>query len=129
MDLIAALRPGLVDLLAFHSPYVPTTAEALAEGHARAAAGESSATIEAASWTWAGGPFGLAVLQRLLEALPVQLAPGGVAYVLFHSPELPGLETLGLSATVVASNETKTERHYVIRVQRGTQEQLDSGTP
>ena len=122
MDLMAALRPGLVDLLAFHSPYVPTTAVALAEGHARAAAGESSATIEAASWTWAGGPFGLAVLQRLLEALPVQLAPGGVAYVLFHSPELPDLKALGLSATVVASNETKAERHYVIRVQRGTQE-------
>ena len=58
MDLIAALRPGLIDVVAFHSPYVPTTAEALAEGHARAAAGESSATIESASWTWAGGPFG-----------------------------------------------------------------------
>ena len=48
MDLVSALRPGMVDVLVFNPPYVPTSSEELTEA-------EGSRDISAA---WAGGVRG-----------------------------------------------------------------------
>lgn len=117
MDLLSALRPGTVDVLAFHPPYVPTSVAMLDE--ASASAGQGSApSIEAAHWTWAGGPGGRAVLDRLLNDLPRLLAPEGVAFVLFFDAHLEGLDALGLTSEVVAKHETPAETFFVHRIAR-----------
>ena len=54
MDLLSALRPGMVDVLVFNPPYVPTSDDELQ--HAL-----EHADISAA---WAGGPRGRVVVDR-----------------------------------------------------------------
>lgn len=114
MDLLAALRPGTVDLLVFLPPYVPTTAEVLS--NATSAAIDDSDTVPPARsmvdapWLWAGGPSGMALVERFVaQDLTRVLAPSGqgVAYLLFsaaqESVEMIERASGGrLTATVVA---------------------------
>ena len=93
MDLLAALRPGTVDLLVFLPPYVPTTAEALANATAAASADiggldQPARSMMDAPWLWAGGPSGMALVKRFVaQDLTRVLAPSGqgVAYLLFSA--------------------------------------------
>jgi release factor glutamine methyltransferase len=64
MDLLTALRPGLVDVLVFNPPYVPTSDEEL----------QSALQTADISAAWAGGPRGRLVLDRLLPRLGALLA-------------------------------------------------------
>ena len=76
MDLVSALRPGTIDVLTCHPPYVPTSSEQLDAAHAKAAVTSSSTEcMEDAARTWAGGPNGRAVFDRMIDALPSALSP------------------------------------------------------
>lgn len=64
--LLQALRPrcdGLIDLLIFNPPYVPTTNEEEREA-------QRTAAIEG---SWAGGAYGTALVEQLLPMLPVRM--------------------------------------------------------
>ena len=118
MDVVAAMRAGTVDVLACHPPYVPTSDELLDD--AKAGAAHAAETLESAAWTWAGGPGGTAVLDRLLAALPTVLSPTGVAYVLFFSEEAfapARLAAAGLTCECIASHNGA-ETFVVMRIER-----------
>ena len=119
MDVVSALRPGTVDLLVCHPPYVPTDDELL--GAAKAKASTSADNLQNAAWTWAGGPGGTAVLDALLASLPAVLSPRGVAYVLFFEAEAFGADRLaarGLDCTLVSSYSAPGETFVVMRIER-----------
>ena len=112
MDLLSGLRPGIVDLIVFLPPYVATTAEKLADAIASVAlrnvTDAPARNFLEATWLWAGGPNGMAVVERFVATdLPRVLSAHGVAYVLFsqaaESVEMIERVSNGaLSATVVA---------------------------
>lgn len=107
-DLLSALRPGSVDLLVFHVPYVPTSTEVL----------EAALTTADPSVTWAGGPRGLGVLERLLPALPTVLSLRARCYLLFYEAceSVGRVRALaGMRAEPCASYESPAERLFVLR--------------
>ncbi|EFO26376.1 methylase [Loa loa] len=75
-DLLSALNHrlcGLVDVLLFNPPYVPTEQEA------------TSDSVRC----WAGGPTGRGAIDRLFAQLPEILAPGGFFFVVaLHSNDI-----------------------------------------
>jgi release factor glutamine methyltransferase len=115
MDLLSALRPGIVDVLVFNPPYVPTSTEELVEAVA-------TADISAA---WAGGPRGRLVLDRLLPALGPALSPSGLFYLLGVAENEPSeiasllREQAGLESVVIAERRAQNERLFVMRCRRG----------
>ena len=113
MDLLSALRPGVVDVLIFNPPYVPTSEEELqyALDHA---------DISAA---WAGGPRGRLVLDRLLPQLGTLLSPRGVFYLLGVRENAPDeiaalLREQGFMARTVAERRAQNERLFVMAFTR-----------
>ena len=122
MDMLAAVRPGLVDLLLCHPPYVPTSSDALDAATASAAAGGVCASVEAAAWTWAGGPGGSRLLERLLDALPTILAPQGHALVLWYetvlSEETFRLAARGLRSRLISERRLGGEFFCILRIDR-----------
>lgn len=122
MDLVAAMRPGLIDLLLCHPPYVPTSAVELET--ARASSGEAKASVEAAKVTWAGGPGGTRMLGALCDALPRVLSPDGFALVLWFERELSsdafGLEALGLCSTLLGERHANGETFCILRIERAS---------
>jgi len=85
-DVLDGVRPGTIDLLVCHPPYVPTSRSVYMEAIAKASA--SADGIERAPWAWAGGPHGRAVVDKLLGSLDTVLSPLGVAYVLFYDEKM-----------------------------------------
>ena len=98
-DLAAACRPGVVDVLIFNPPYVPTPSIPLQRkldemecqgpigtrsGHAKFA--EDSRLLEL---SYAGGKDGMEVTARLLEQVPRLLSARGVAYILLCEGNKP----------------------------------------
>ncbi|KAK5715678.1 S-adenosylmethionine-dependent methyltransferase [Elasticomyces elasticus] len=89
-DLSTALRPGVVDVLIFNPPYVPT--EALPEMPGNEVTGsqdvfERDSRLLALSY--AGGINGMETTDRLLDQLPEVLSHRGVAYVLLCKQNFP----------------------------------------
>ncbi|KAK3616890.1 S-adenosylmethionine-dependent methyltransferase [Elasticomyces elasticus] len=89
-DLSTALRPGVVDILIFNPPYVPT--EALPEMQGNEVTGsqdvfERDSRLLALSY--AGGINGMETTDRLLDQLPGVLSHRGVAYVLLCKQNFP----------------------------------------
>ncbi|CAO1625861.1 unnamed protein product [Parajaminaea phylloscopi] len=115
------LQTGLVDLLLFNPPYVPTTPEE-----------EEQAQRDAAiSGSWAGGSTGTRLLDELLDdvaglgkgGVETLLAPGGRFYFIAIKQNDPDalvsrLEAKGLPAKVVLSRRAGREHLFVIRAQR-----------
>lgn len=121
MDLVAALRPGIVDVLVFHPPYVPTDQALLDDAlHDASTCEEQREQIDSAAWTWAGGPGGRQLVDRIVGVLDVVLSPSGVFYLLFFDPEQVRevLDAHGFTATVVASWTDKADRFAVLRCLR-----------
>ena len=87
----------------------------------------TATSIERAARTWAGGPGGRAVLNKVLDAIPAVLTPAGVAYVLFFEEEAfaaAGLEARGWHFTKVAEYRAKGETFLVVRIAREVVPQL-----
>uniref|UniRef100_A0A8R1TIW9 Methyltransferase HEMK2 n=1 Tax=Onchocerca volvulus TaxID=6282 RepID=A0A8R1TIW9_ONCVO len=78
-DLLSALKlSGLIDVLLFNPPYVPTEQEA------------ASDPVRC----WAGGPTGRSAVDRLFVQLPEILSPGGFFYVIaLHSNDILNMLT------------------------------------
>lgn len=106
-DLLTCFRPCSIGCAVFHVPYVPTSQEVLDEAMVRA---DFSAT-------WAGGPRGLGVLERLLPMLRRVLEPAGILYILFY--EIAEVTQLlawnGLHAVPCARYKSPAESLYVLR--------------
>ncbi|KAF2760895.1 hypothetical protein EJ05DRAFT_245831 [Pseudovirgaria hyperparasitica] len=96
-DLTASIRPGLVDVLIFNPPYVPT--EDLPDAVKHAEYNLRSTMSPATSFardshllalSYAGGVNGMEVTNKLLAEIPVILHPKrGVAYVLLCAQNKP----------------------------------------
>ncbi|PWN96848.1 putative methylase [Tilletiopsis washingtonensis] len=105
---------GLIDILLFNPPYVPTTAEE--EAAAQAAGGIAGA--------WAGGATGTNLVEALLEdGLETILAPGGLFYLLaLRANDPPALvakmQAKGLLAEIAMQRRAGGEHLFVIRAQR-----------
>jgi len=113
MDLLSAMRPGLIDVLVFNPPYVPTSAEELQDAI-------DTVDISAA---WAGGPRGRLVLDRLLPRLGALLSPRGVFYLLGVKENAPAeiaelLAAQGFASRTVAERRAQNERLFVMRFAR-----------
>ena len=115
MDLLAAMRPGTVDVLVFNPPYVPTSEEELAEAIA-------AVDISAA---WAGGERGRRVLDRMLPMVGTVLSPSGVFYLLGvqenDRDEIEDImrETHGMRSRLIAERRAQNKRLFVVRFDRG----------
>ena len=113
-DLLAALRPGCIDVLIFNPPYVPTPDDELAEA-------VRAADISAA---WAGGERGRRVLDRLLPVLGPALAPGGLFYLLGVAENDPReiaeylLTQHGFTSKLVGERRAQNERLFVLRFEK-----------
>ncbi|KAG9248823.1 hypothetical protein BJ878DRAFT_531589 [Calycina marina] len=90
-DLCSALRPGMVDVLIFNPPYVPTPSLPVLPNFEQRA-GELSYEDEShlLALSYAGGADGMETTDRLLDALPEVLGDDrGCAYVLLCAQNKP----------------------------------------
>ena len=113
MDLAAALRSGLIDVLIFNPPYVPTSTEEALEG-------QQQRDISAA---WAGGPRGRVVLDQLLPHVGSLLSASGGFYLLGVRENDPDelasvLGAQGLRCRIIAERRAQNERLFVLRAHR-----------
>ena len=98
-DLAAACRPGIVDVLVFNPPYVPTHSvplqSELNDIQVQATTGKRQEDIELEGasrlleLSYAGGKDGMEVTARLLEQTPSLLSPRGIAYILLCEGNKP----------------------------------------
>ncbi|VDM46132.1 unnamed protein product [Toxocara canis] len=107
-DLLSALSPrlrGLVDVLLFNPPYVPTMTPA----------------TDDASRCWAGGPSGRETLDRLLKEAPDLLSSNGLIYVVaLKANNIPQLleHSQLLKGSVVLERRCGIEYLYVLKFGR-----------
>ena len=125
MDLLAAFRSGMVDVLLFLPPYVPTSEDALlAQQVAAAAADQPVESLAAAAWNFGGGPSGLALLERFVaEELHRVLSDDGIAFILTpdtdESPRMVERASCGaLTATVAARHRDERQALCILRVEK-----------
>ncbi|EFQ99040.1 N(5)-glutamine methyltransferase MTQ2 [Nannizzia gypsea CBS 118893] len=94
-DLCSSLRPGMVDILLFNPPYVPTPELPHLPSPSEATSSTSGMSrFEMESYllslTYAGGEHGMETTNRLLDSIPQILNPErGVAYVLLCAQNKP----------------------------------------
>lgn len=111
-DLLSSFSPpifGNVDLLLFNPPYVPTPMEEVTRG------GISS--------SWAGGPRGRFVIDRLLPLVESVLAPGGqflLVVVNENDPEsiVEQMQSHGLASRVILKRSADEELLHIIKTEK-----------
>lgn len=86
-DLATPLRQGMVDVLMFNPPYVPT--ETLPISPEKEVGGEWERDSHLLALSYAGGIDGMETTNRLLAELPHILSDRGVAYVLLCAQNKP----------------------------------------
>ncbi|KAL0939391.1 n -glutamine methyltransferase mtq2 [Colletotrichum truncatum] len=91
-DLTSPWRDGVVDILVFNPPYVPSpelpdqSSETLMIGERKTTFDEDSYLL---SLSYAGGKDGMETTDRLIEALPAILSTKGCAYILLCAQNKP----------------------------------------
>ncbi len=89
-DLVAPLRRGVVDVLVFNPPYVPTDElPALADNNTEQAPSDFERDSRLLALSYAGGKDGMETTDRLLGELPTLLSARGCAYVLLCARNMP----------------------------------------
>ena len=73
-SLLSGLRPGIVDIVLWHCPYVPTSTQQMNDAMVRADL----------SCSYAGGPNGTAMLAETLPMLKEVLSPKGLMYLVVY---------------------------------------------
>ncbi|MCJ1470307.1 S-adenosylmethionine-dependent methyltransferase [Pseudocyphellaria aurata] len=132
-DLTAPIRTGMIDLLIFNPPYVPTselpkTVATNAEATTSFGNSKCEDDSDILALSYAGGVDGMEVTSRLLDQIPFVLSkPRGVAYILLcrqNKPEkvIQQIQQWGSDWTVsVVGHSGKTggwEKLQVIRICR-----------
>lgn len=112
LDALLPRTSGQVDLLLFNPPYVVTSDEEESAAQAHAALGGA----------WAGGTYGTALLQRILDQglIEQSLAPGGRLYLVAIKQNDPDglvaqLQKRGLEAEVVLKRRANRELLHILR--------------
>lgn len=129
-DLASPLRDGIVDVLVFNPPYVPSS-ELPDQSSDTLRIGERKTTFDEDSYflslSYAGGKDGMETTDRLLEALPSVLSARGCAYILLCAQNKPQqvkdrIEGLGNGWRAVTVGESGKqagwEKLQIIRVWR-----------
>ncbi|KAF5526986.1 eRF1 methyltransferase catalytic subunit MTQ2 [Colletotrichum aenigma] len=129
-DLASPLRDGVVDVLVFNPPYVPSS-ELPDQSSDTLRIGERKTTFDEDSYflslSYAGGKDGMETTERLLEALPSVLSARGCAYILLCAQNKPQqvkdrIEGLGNGWRAVTVGESGKqagwEKLQIIRVWR-----------
>ncbi|KAG0650773.1 eRF1 methyltransferase catalytic subunit MTQ2 [Hyphodiscus hymeniophilus] len=127
-DLTSPLREGMVDVLIFNPPYVPTPdLPALPQGEVKEGLPSFEDDSKFLELSYAGGADGMETTSRLLDALPAILSERGCAYLLLcaqNRPELVKDKMRGLGgqwkAETVGSSGKKGgwEKLQIIRIWR-----------
>ncbi|TDZ27490.1 eRF1 methyltransferase catalytic subunit MTQ2 [Colletotrichum trifolii] len=131
-DLISPLRSGVVDVLIFNPPYVPSpelpaqSPEVLAVNRDRTTTFDEDSYL--LSLSYAGGKDGMETTDRLIEALPAVLSERGCAYILLCAQNRPlevkgRIEAFGAEWRAITVGESGKqagwEKLQIIRVWRG----------
>jgi release factor glutamine methyltransferase len=130
-DLTSSLRSGIVDVLIFNPPYVPTPELPRLPFPKSAPQISHMPSFEDDSYllslSYAGGADGMEITNRLLDMLPVTLSPNGIAYILLSAQNKPNFvkETIrgwdsGWLVETVGSSGKKAgwEKLQIIRIWR-----------
>lgn len=89
VDLCTSLRPGIVDVLVFNPPYVPSEQLPSLPSTDRNYRDEFEADSHLLSLSYDGGVDGMETTNRLLAQIPLVLSTNGVAYVLLCAQNRP----------------------------------------
>jgi release factor glutamine methyltransferase len=135
-DLVSAVRPGVVDVLIFNPPYVPTESLPLPADIDSQEIQGSHAKFERDSklleLSYAGGHDGMETTNRLIDSLPLALSNRGVAYILLCAQNKPDDVKAGIrllpgdwQAETVGSSGNKAgwEKLVIIRIWRSQEPQ------
>lgn len=133
-DLTTSFRRGVIDVLIFNPPYVPTSEmPAQPETFKPEPSPSEKPSFDDDSYllslSYAGGKDGMETTDRLIDSLPEILSPTGCAYVLFCAQNKPdevkqriqGWEPKWRAETVGSSGKTAgREKLQVVRIWRDT---------
>ncbi|KAA8906276.1 hypothetical protein FN846DRAFT_890219 [Sphaerosporella brunnea] len=86
-DLFSPVRKGLVDVLVFNPPYVPTPEVPRLQGEEDESSWDEESRLLAL--TYAGGEDGMEVTRRVLEGMGDVLSKRGIAYILLCRSNRP----------------------------------------
>ncbi|XP_058815250.1 uncharacterized protein LOC131678857 [Topomyia yanbarensis] len=121
MDLLNGFRPGLIDLLVFNPPYVPTCGEPgeRLEEQIEQFGAEGYDLVK----SWAGGLDGMVVTNKILNELDRLLSPVGVFYLLLLRENKPTeiirrLESEHFKVNIVKERKIRGEHLFVLKVAR-----------
>lgn len=88
-DLTMSLRNGLVDVLIFNPPYVPTSELPMLPGSELLPDLSHERNSYLLSLSYAGGEEGMETTKRVIDLLPQTLSSRGVAYILLCAQNKP----------------------------------------
>jgi release factor glutamine methyltransferase len=97
-DLFSPVRHGVVDVLVFNPPYVPTSEVPQLQGDQEESGWDRESRLLAL--TYAGGEDGMEVTRRVLEGMREVLSERGFAYVLLCRSNRPDVVVKGLREEV-----------------------------
>ncbi|XP_055542118.1 uncharacterized protein LOC129727886 [Wyeomyia smithii] len=122
MNLLAGFNSGLVDLLIFNPPYVPTS-EVSTETELEEQIDQFAEKGHDLVKSWAGGLDGMAVTNKVLRDLDRLMSPNGVFYLLLLKENKPDevkarLEANGFRMKIVKERKVRGEHLFVVRITR-----------
>lgn len=117
MDLLSCLRPGVIDLLIFNPPYVPT--DTLADDQEEFA--DPSSLDGQLIKSWAGGQSGCDVINRLFQVVYDKMAIGSLFYLLLLKENDPEeiqrrLAQLRFDAKIVKERKIRGEHLFILKI-------------
>lgn len=117
-DLLSSLAPGVIDLLIFNPPYVPTGTL----GDEEEFKDPSSLDAELIK-SWAGGESGCDVINRLIEVVHEKMAKGSLFYLLLLKENDPEeikrrMIELEFSVEIVKERKLRGEHLFIMRISK-----------
>ncbi|XP_058453492.1 uncharacterized protein LOC131431663 [Malaya genurostris] len=123
MNLLSGFKSGLIDLLIFNPPYVPTCGQS--DGRLEEQLDQFDEKRYDLVRSWAGGFDGMMITSRILEDLDRLLSPVGVFYLLLLKENKPAevlvrMESRNFKGSIVKERKIRGEHLFVVKISRNT---------